>query len=88
MGEQHDEAAGSGWWRGGGGGRVGREEGEMEWEPSHDALILSQGLPNLTGTICIWEEWITIPQHTSVGTVWCGEVCRSLSGQDSLCLEV
>lgn len=55
---------------------MGREEGKMEWEPSHEALILSQGLPNLTGTICIWEEWITIPQRTGAGTVWCGEVWR------------
>lgn len=39
--------------------------GGMMWEeePSSDALILSQGLPNLTATICIWEEWITIPRH-------------------------
>lgn len=35
----------------------------MEGEPSPEALILSQGLPNLTGTICIWVEWITIPQR-------------------------
>lgn len=44
-------------------GGGGRGEGEMEGEPSPEALILSQGLPNLTGTICIWEEWITIPQR-------------------------
>lgn len=51
---------------------MGREEGEMEWEPSPEALILSQGLPNLTGTICIWEEWITIPPAHQCGhsLVW------------------
>lgn len=60
----------------------------MEWEPSPEALILSQGLPNLTGTICIWEEWITIPQHTSAGTAWCGEAWRSLSRRHTMCPEV
>lgn len=50
-----------------GGGRMVREEGKIEGEPSPEALILSQGLPNLTATICIWEEWITIPRHTDGG---------------------
>lgn len=67
---------------------VGSEEGEMEWEPSPEALILSQGLPNLTGTICIWEEWITIPQCTGVGTAWCGEAWRLLSRQHKICPKV
>lgn len=51
--EKHKEAAGRG---GRGGGGVVTDECKIEGEPSPEALILSQGLPNLTATICIWEE--------------------------------
>ena len=46
------------------GGQDGKREGRIEGEPNPETLILSQGLPNLTATICIWEEWITIHRHT------------------------
>lgn len=49
------------WWQRGAGWLQRRwdRRGAKPW-----ALILSEGFLNLTTTICIWEEWITIPQHT------------------------